>query len=407
MTDEPRHDYQAEPGNAQEGEAAPEPWAAHPETGEEHGPTEAIATHPEAVRGPRIWPRIAGVLLLFVIVGGVWIWQNPAFVRSSLRWAWPGSAGKDNTATEVTTLEARVARLEQALPAGLAALTQRLDALEARQSATGQPAATASADLAPLTARLDAIEARVAAMAARPAGTPSAATAAVHGAGGLDLQSLSARLDGLQQQLTEQAGDAGKLEALQAQVAALSAHNPADLSSQLDAVEHRVGELAANQTKLAGSSDRAARLAQVEIALGAGRPLGSIPNAPPALAKFATAAPPTEAGLRLAFTVASQQASQVSLPDTEGKPFFDRVLARLQDFRLITVRQGDHVVIGNSTAATLAHARVLLAVGDLSGAIKAVATLTGPPAAKMAPWLADATALQAAREALASLAESD
>jgi hypothetical protein len=33
-----------------------------------------------------------------------------------------------------------------------------------------------------------------------------------------------------------------------------------------------------------------------------------------------------------------------------------------------------------------------------------VATLTGPPAEKMAPWLADATAVQAAREAVASLA---
>ncbi len=97
---------------------------------------------------------------------------------------------------------------------------------------------------------------------------------------------------------------------------------------------------------------------------------------------------------------------QVSLPDTEGKPFFDRVLARLQDFRLITVREGDHVVIGNSTAAILAHARVLLEVGDLGGATRTVATLSGPPATKMAPWLADANALQAAREALAALAES-
>jgi len=48
----------------------------------------------------------------------------------------------------------------------------------------------------------------------------------------------------------------------------------------------------------------------------------------------------------------------------------------------------------------------LLDAGDLPGAIRTVATLTGPAAEKMAPWLADAKALQAAREALASLAES-
>jgi len=118
-----------------------------------------------------------------------------------------------------------------------------------------------------------------------------------------------------------------------------------------------------------------------------------IPNAPPALTRFATAAPPTIADLRLSFDTASQAALKVSQPDTEGKPFLDRVMARLQDFKLITA------------AAALAHAQMLLDAGDLDGAVKAVSALSGPPAEKMAPWLADATALQAAREALASLAE--
>jgi hypothetical protein len=405
MTDEPRHDYQASPGYAQEGgaelEHSGEPWGANAETGEE-----ATAVHPEPARGPRTWPRVVGVLLLFVIFGGVWAWQNPASLQSSWRWLFPGSTGRESAATEIGTLDARVARLEQALPSGLAALSQRLDTLGVRQPEPGQTASPGSADLQPLLARLDALEARVAAVAARPAGTPTAASLNV---GGSAVQSLSARLDAIEQQQSQQTDDAARIEALQAQVKALSAHNPADLSGQLDAVQHRVNELAADQTKLVGTSDRVSRLAQVnaaEIALAAGRPLGSIPDAPPALTRFATAAPPTEAGLRLGFTAASQQALQVSLPDTEGKPFFDRILARLQDFRLITVREGDRVVIGNSTAATLARARVLLNVGDLGGAIKAVATLTGPPAAKMALWLTDATALQGAREALASLAAS-
>jgi len=405
MTDEPRHDYQAAPGYAPEGDAAAEPWGAHPETGEEQGQPDATAAHPEPVSRARIWPRIVGVLLLFVIVGGVWIWQNPGFVQSSLRWFLPGLGGRDTTATEINMLDARVARLEQGLPA----LTQRLEALEARLPVTGQTTAAPAADLGPLQARLQILEARVAALATRPTGSAPNSAASAQSAAGPDVQALSARLDTLERQQAEQAADAAKVVALQAQVSAFSAHNPADISGQLDAVEHRVGELAANQSKLAGASDRVTRLAQVnaaEIALAAGRPLGSIPDAPPALARFATTAPPTEAGLRLAFTAASQQALQVSVPDTEGKPFFDRVLARLQDFRLITVREGDHVVIGNSTAATLAHARVLLEVGDLGGAIKAVAMLSGPPAAKMAPWLADATALQATREALASLADS-
>jgi hypothetical protein len=408
MTDEPKHDYQG--GDASSAHSA-EAWDANPAAGEEHQQTEAVAAHPEPVSGPRTWPRIVGVLLLFVIFGGVWAWQNPGLLQSSVRWLWPGSAARDSTATETNALDARVARLEQSLPSGLATLNQRVNALEARLPGSGQTTASAaSADLRPLLARLDAIEARVASMAARPTGTQqSPATPGDQPAGEPDVQSLSSRLDALERQQAQQTADAAKVEALQAKVNTLSAHNPADLSGQLDAVVHRMDELAANQTKFAGTSDRVTRLAQVdaaEMALATGRPLGSIPNAPPALTRFATTAPPTEAGLRLEFATAARQALQVSQPDTAGKPFFDRILARLQDFRLITVREGDHVVIGNSTAAILAHARVLLDVGDLGGATKAVASLSGPPAAKMAPWLADATALQAAREALASLAES-
>jgi len=183
----------------------------------------------------------------------------------------------------------------------------------------------------------------------------------------------------------------------------------ADVRGKLDDVDRRLNELGARDLKLADAAGNAARLGHVaaaEIALAAGHPFGPIPDAPATLARFATTAPPTEAGLRLAFGPAAREAVKVSPPDTEGKPFLDRVLARLQDSHLITVREGDHVVIGNSAADTLLRARVLLDAGDLSGAIRMVATLTGPAAEKMASWLADAKALQAAREALASLAES-
>ncbi len=408
MTDEPRHDHEATPGYAHEGDGSEaEPWGAHPETGS-HPETgeepDTAAAHPEPVSGPRIWPRVVGVLLLFVIFGGVWTWQNPNLVQSALQWLRPAPSGGGSAATEANALDARVTRLEQRLPAGLADLSQRLNALEARLPQTA--VAPAPADLRPALARLDAVEAKVAAMAARPAVAPAGPAPTARSEP--DVGSLTARLDALERQQSQQSADAARLEALQAQVNALAAHNPANLSGQLDDVEHRVGVLAANQAKLAGTSDKINRLTQVsaaEIALAAGRPLGPFPDAPAALTRFATTAPPTEAGLRLAFAAASQQALQVSQPDTADKPFVDRILARLQDFRLITVREGDHVVIGNSTATILAHARVLLEVGDLGGAIKAVSMLSGPPAAKMAPWLADATALQATREALASLAD--
>jgi hypothetical protein len=246
---------------------------------------------------------------------------------------------------------------------------------------------------------------------------PRNQTPSAPGPAGPDLHPVLARLEALEKREAEHSVDSAKVDALASRVDALSgADSAAQVRGQLDRVEHkqddvehRLSDLTAGQTKLADTSDRTTRLAQVAaaaIALSAGRPLGAIADAPPALARFATTAPPTEAGLRLGFSAASQAALKVSLPDTEGKPFLDRVLARLQDFRLITVREGDHVVIGNATAVTIARAQVLLDAGDLDGAVREVASLSGPPAEKMAPWLADADALRAAREALASLARA-
>ena len=122
------------------------------------------------------------------------------------------------------------------------------------------------------------------------------------------------------------------------------------------------------------------------------------------LARFATTAPPTEAALRLDFPAASQAALKVSQPDTGDKPFLDRVMARLQDF------EADHGAGGRSRGDRQlrrgdAGARSgFVGRGGPGGAVKAVGTLTGPPKEKMAAWLADATSLQEAREALASLA---
>ena len=364
-----------------------------------------------------MWPRVVGVLILLIVAGGAWIWQNPGFVQTSMRSLFPGTTGHDTEASEIKALDARLTRLEQR--PSPADLSQRLDTLEKRppQSVAplGQPAGQPPVDLRPLLARLAALEARMvevnspAPQAASPSSgtaTPPAPTVVPEGP---DLRPVLARLDALEQQKAPSAVDPARIEALASRIDTLAAREPTDVRGKLDAVERRLNELTANQTKLAAASDRATRISQWEaadMALAAGKVLGTIPDAPPALTRFATTAPPTEAGLRLSFTAASQAALKVSQPDTEGKPFLDRILERLQDFRLITVREGDHVVIGNSTAATLARARVLLDAGDLAGAAREVSVLSGPPAEKMAPWLADAKALQAAREALASLAGS-
>jgi hypothetical protein len=370
--------------------------------------TDGPQAEPAPVDGPRVWPRVVGVLILLLGAGGVWIWQNPGFIPRSLSSLFQGPAERE--ADQPLTLEARVARLEQRLiPDDPAPLIQRLDALEKRPAQTpSQPAV----DLRPILARLDALEARArdAAAAPRPSdqgGGPAAAlSTAVQGEA--DVRALLARLDALERATGERAVDRGKIDALAARVEALAARDPtAELRGRLDGIEHQLSSLAATGAKAVETSDHALRLARLDaagVALAGGRALGSIPNAPPALARFADAVPPTEAALRLSFGPAARTALKVSQPDTEDKPFLDRVLARLQDFRLITVREGDQVVIGNAAAATLARAQTLLDAGDLAGAVRTVDTLSGPPAEQMAAWRADAAALVAAREALASLA---
>jgi hypothetical protein len=309
-------------------------------------------------------------------------------------------------AGQVTALDARISQLEQ--QPGAANLAARLDALEKRVSQEqAKTAPQPPVDLRPLLARLDALEARSRDQASS-APVPSAPTVAGPSGNGVspavvrDLQDKFA---------ADRRADSVRIDALVAKVDSLATQIPnSDLRGKLDEVNRALADLSAGEKKLSTETSQAVRLGRLDaaqIALSSGQPLGTIPDAPPALARFATKPPPTEAELRLAFGPAAQAALRVSQPDTEGKPFLDRVLARLQDFRLVTVREGDHVVIGNSAASILTFAQGLLAAGDLAGATKAVATLTGPPAEKMAPWLADAKSLLEARQSLASLVGND
>ena len=149
----------------------------------------------------------------------------------------------------------------------------------------------------------------------------------------------------------------------------------------------------------------ASRLVQsASAALAAGQKLGDLPGAPPALARFADTNPPTEAALRLAFPQAARQALAAAHPVSGDKPLLTRLWAQAQD--LVTVRQGDHVLVGDPTAGMLERARAALDAGDLSAAVTDVATLQGAAGQAMAAWLAQARALLEARAALAAWAAS-
>jgi hypothetical protein len=186
-----------------------------------------------------------------------------------------------------------------------------------------------------------------------------------------------------------------------------------DLAAQLSAVQAQaasdhglISTLQANSTNLTQLTQRMTllnALGTARLALDAGQPLGQIPNAPPALAQFATVAPPTEAQLRESFPAAARAATEASLSSNGKVGFWAGVKMRLEGF--ITISNGNDVIFGPPAAAALNTARQALDDGDLAGAVAALQDL-GPGAKQaMGDWLNQAQALLAARAALVAMAQ--
>jgi len=327
------------------------------------------------------WLNAAGFLVLAAAI--VWLWWHPDGQRG---------AQTDALAAQLGTLNAKIARLEQQpvqSPPDLGKLSARVNALEQRPPPAAQ--STAPVDLAPLAARVAALEQH----SSKPA--PQA-----------DLAPLEARIAALEAKQPTDAQLTARLDALTARIDALAAGQrtaQSDAVRRLDADEARLATMERSTGQVATLVDRANRLARIQatqLALDRGQALGDIPGAPPALARFATVKPPTEASLRLAFPSAAQAAVAAARPSTEGKPVLTRLWAQAQD--LVTIREGDHVLLGDPAAGVLDRARVALDAGDLAGAVTAVGSLTGPAAKAMADWLTQARSLLDARAALAEWA---
>ena len=227
-------------------------------------------------------------------------------------------------------------------------------------------------DLAQLRARVETLEHR----------TPLAVPAASSSDPGSDLMTtaLSARMDALATQFASQA-------------------------SQLRADEFRLESATAQIATLSAATDRASRTARIQAAgaaLAAGLPLGDLPGASPALARFRIDPPPTETQLRLTFPAAAAAATAASRPDTAQLGFWPALRLRMQS--LITIRRGDTLIVGSGQIAAIDRARTALELGDLAGCVALLDTLTGPAATAVAPWLGRARALLDARAALVHLA---
>jgi hypothetical protein len=294
------------------------------------------------------WLTGAGFAILAAAV--IWVWQHPLVPPVA-------TEQTDALARQVGTLEARVSRLEQRpspQPADLGPLSARVTALEQRPMPQATAAAPPPPDLLPLERRVAALEQR------QPP----------------DLTPLEARIAAV-----ERAGQDAQ----------------AELSHRQAADENRIAAIER-------TTRRMPLVQATSLALAAGEKLGDLPGAPPALARFADTAPPTEAALRLAFPQAARAAVAAAHPATDDQPLLARLWAQAQD--LVTVRQGEHVLIGDPAAGVLERARAALDAGDLNAAATVVATLQGAAAQAMAPWLDQARALLAARAALIAWASA-
>ena len=340
-------------------------------------------------------PVVYGAGFVILAAGLVWLWRNPAEPPAS---------------SAMAALEQRLARLEQRPPPAPAPAVD-IRPLEARLAALEQRPLPPAPDLRPWEARLHALEqrsppdtrpleARLSALEQRPLPDVVGLATRVDALAGRQ-DALSARAQGIEAVgIARQDAAEGRLGALEQ-----SAVRAKALETRIETLERRLTAAEIVTGQVPALSERAARLARLQSAQAAledGRKLGDIPGAPAALARFANTAPPTEAMLRLAFPAAARAASEASVPPTGDAPLLERMWTRAQS--VVTVRQGDRVLVGDPAAGVLARAKRALEAGDLAGAVAALGDLQGPAVAAMAAWRADAQALLAARAALAELA---
>lgn len=386
---------------------------------------------------PAALPLLVGGVVL--VMAAAWLWVTPR----------PTPPPNPDAAT-IAALEARLTALELRRGPSLAPIEQRLAALEDRRGPDLAPveqrlaalearpvpdlsgieqrlaAIPAPPDLRPLEGRVAAAEARASQALARPIPDPAALAPRAM------VEGLTNRADRLSERLDavaarQQAADAEAIRrtgdlartmderfataerAGSERVASATTDLEARLRGTESQLASRLTTLEAGQARVAAVESRATRLAAFDalrLRLDAGQPLGPslalLPEAPPALARFATTAPPTEASLRLSFDAAARAARAASEPVREGQGMLDSAVSRLSG--LVTVRRGDQVVWGDAAAAELEGAHRALEAGDIDAALARIDRL--PPAARaaMADWVAQAQALGAARAALATLA---
>lgn len=312
-----------------------------------------------------------------------------------------GRAGPDLAPlrAELGTAASRLAAIEDRLAVAQRDLAPRaaLDQLGGRVETLAREAQAADAQIGQ---RLGAAEQALAGFAGRMAANETAL-----GARSQAIEAQTARIGSVEQ------GIGGRIAALEGSIAQRIAALEGQIAQRGTVLDQQAGRLAALEgaaqrlTALEGRAARLAALDAVRTALDAGRPLGaplrSLPSPPEALLRYADAAPPTEAQLRLSFEDAARAGRAASEPPA-GASVLDSAVSRLSG--LVTVRRGEEMLWGDAAAAEIERARRAVEAGDLDAALRFLQRLSAPAKEAMRNWIANAEALVAARAALRQLA---
>ena len=127
-------------------------------------------------------------------------------------------------------------------------------------------------------------------------------------------QQMAALQSDLGGRVTQLAADEANLAKQVQELHAAVASQDSGLAGRLAGLEHPADTAVA----AGGQGCPAARMQAARAALAAGEPLGSVPDAPPEVARFTDARPPTEAALRLAFPVSRRRRAGGQPPGYPG-----------------------------------------------------------------------------------------
>ncbi|MCR9149816.1 MAG: hypothetical protein NXH83_06550 [Rhodobacteraceae bacterium] len=300
---------------------------------------------------------------------------------------------------------------------------QRLETVEAAASEAAAAAANVpvpdlgpiDAGLAALSDRLDALDTRLTELEKRPVEGGAASASALE-AFDREMAEMRAALEAARTGAAEtEARIAALVAEAEARFAGLAGAAEGRIKAEVARAESLVAEreaqaLAEAEAAAREAADLRARAAQsaLSAALSADRPIV------PALEELAAAGvelpadlsgiaePPSQAELEAAFPDAARRALATALRDDAGdESLGDRALAFLRaqsGARSLTPRAGD------DADAILSRAEAALREADLDGALTEIAALPDPVRAEMAEWVERAEARRAVADAVAALA---